>query len=232
MHAMQILSSYGAPLVIGTPTAFTTSTGSTLGATASFGLTAGIVAGNLSVVFVYGLASATTVSAVTDSINSYTKMFRYVDTTGLGDIELWYCANCAAVTNGATGTVSVSAGGGSAYAIAGVQCSGIVASLPADVGPASVVSAFTTTPSTSTGTLAQASELIFGIVTVRGGASVLTFTPGGSFTSIVNLQSPGNSNSLAVAYQVVNSTSSVSFAPTLGISGSPSSTTISVATFK
>lgn len=174
-------------------------------------------AGSLIVVFTENGNTAIQTGTVTDTAgNTYIAGTAYLADPGgaATSIQPFYCQGCADLPSGSSITVSWAGGNASIYAQA-VAVPGIAASSALDVQGAST-NAVGTTPSIATGGLAQSSEIVFGFIGVIGGVSD-SFTEAAGFTSNtpVTLASHG---ALRSGYQIVNSTGSVTYAPTLGTS--------------
>jgi hypothetical protein len=105
------------------------------------------------------------------------------------------------------GTITVTFASSHSGIVVAIATSGIGAS-PSNIQGAGVNST-TTTPSISTGTLATANQIIFGVVGVNSGAG-RTFTEPGAFTQIANV---ATGDLLHVAYAIVSSTGSVTYNP-------------------
>jgi hypothetical protein len=122
-----------------------------------------------------------------------------------------YCPNCTALGSGSTltgnwtGTSNI-VGASATYATSAATTS------PVDAIPATIQSGTSVTSATSisSGTLAQADELLIAWLGVGGGNTGIT--PGGSWTTIGRV-AQGNT-SLNPAYQVVSATAAVAWAPT------------------
>ncbi len=166
-----------------------------------------------------------TVTSVTDGTNTYTTAITQTGGSVNQEGEVWYVQNAAAVSSAATVTFTFSITGYNGLAAAGLRVPGIVTSSALDktgVGPGTA----TTTPTAATGTLAQATEIVIGLMT--GGGS--TITVGSGFTSPAGSINSANTNQfLMLAYEIVASTNSVTWAPSQGAANTE---TCMVASFK
>ena len=149
------------------------------------------------------------VSSVSDGTNSYTKAAG--ETGTYDDIEIWICPNASGVLSGASVTVNLSGaptGGGAAAAFVG-YCTNVVTSAPANQIAGGVNSGSATNYSATTGTLSQASEVAIGLTFINGNA---TETQSSGFTNLAHVTDSGNI-STAVDYQVVSSTTAITYDP-------------------
>ena len=149
------------------------------------------------------------VSSVSDGTNSYTKAAG--ETGTYDDIEIWICPNASGVLFGTSVTVNLSGaptGGGAAAAFVG-YCTNVVTSAPANQIAGGVNSGSATNYSATTGTLSQASEVAIGLTYVTGNA---TETQSSGFTNLAHVTDSGNI-STAVDYQVVSSTTAITYDP-------------------
>lgn len=158
-------------------------------------------------------SSSITVSSISDGTNSYSKVSATTTPNG-GEVELWEKLNASAVASGATLTVTYS--GSSLYCIVNAaRVSGAVGTL--DVSPTGT-NGTTGQPSISSGTLAQAQEALFGMTLYYYNGTAMTYTEATGFTTLATAQDTHNgSNSLlmTMSYKLTNSTSSVTYNPTL-----------------
>ena len=166
------------------------------------------------------------VSSVSDGTNTYSQAYGIQNTSGANiDVELWIAPNCLAVSSGATITVSLSAspgGSGSGCNIGAFYVTGL-ASIPTDKTANSLSN--TATPSVTTGTLSQANEIVFG--SSFNEDATPSYTESSGFTNLfASIASAGQA--AALSYQIVSSTSSVTYAPTWSATGIVSVTTIIV----
>jgi hypothetical protein len=130
------------------------------------------------------------------------------------DSRAAYVSGAATVANG--GSVSMDETGGGSFNgyVAAATVSGVASASALDVSGAGVSSASGTAPSISTGVLAQPIEIVFAWCAVQGGASD-TYTQASGFTTLADVTT-ATADALHVAYAIVSSTASVTFAPTLG----------------
>ena len=151
--------------------------------------------------------TAVTVSSISDGTNTYTKAGGGAATAST-DAEIWYKTNASAVGSGATITVTFS---GALDTNAAYVAAFYVTSLSAvDKAPA-----VSSTTSISTGTLAQATELIVGTMCGFLNASSPTYNEASGFTNLASLNiAAGNHVSAGLGYQLVSSTNSVTYNPT------------------
>src|SRR5581483_8896990 len=192
-------------MAIGTPVEL----GSHVGTTNSVITTANdSPAGNCIVVF--AIDSSRTITGVTDSAgNTYTSS----GVTSAGNLSMWTSPNALHLPSGGTITISSQVNLGAHVMGYAVSVSGIATTTPVDIAPAVVPGGPSTTPSKSTGTLSQASEIVFGVVTCATGTG---FTEASGFSTDGQVTNwPGNSRDFHFAYQIVNATTSVTYAPTL-----------------
>jgi hypothetical protein len=201
---------------VGSVTQFTTTT------------TTNIPAGSLSVIVVgVNSSNSVTVSSVSDGTNSYTSAVTQSQNGGVGQTSLWYVANAKAVASGATITVTFSGNTGAVgqSGIIAAAVSGAMTTTPLDKTASG--SAASNTVTVASGALTLPSEIIFGGNFENNSASPTYTTPSG-FTNIANVNTGGN-GSIAMDYQIVSGTSSVSYAPSWSTG---SSIGACVATFK
>lgn len=195
---------------IGTPVSLGVN-GNTSGSTnLTITTTSAISSGDLAFVFV-GVYTNQVVSSVSDGTNSYTKAGAYsYNNGGYLNCELWYKSNCSAVSSGAT--ITISYGGTASYwgAVAG-KCT--ITPNPSVVDISPVWTGINgTSPSVSTGTLSNANELVLGCV-YSWNTTAPTYP--GAFSSLDSVTTSVN-RFTGVAYDVVSSTGSVTFNPTMG----------------
>ena len=144
-----------------------------------------------------------------------------------GSIAVFSFNYPAGLASGATITVSWTNNGNAAYASAH-ELSGLATASWTDQAVAGAATATTTTPSSgATGTLAQVSEIAIGVINYFQTGSTPTtlsgtmFGAAGAGTAITgaSAQYAGTyEQGVLLAYQVLNSTTAVTFAPTLSIS--------------
>lgn len=195
--------------------------------TLTFTTTGAIPAGALVVVGAGDITgTADPVSSISDGTNSYSKASGGVAAAAC-EAEIWYVANAAAVSSGATLTVTYSAtlDTNCAYAAA-FYVTGIVQSSPVDTAPA-----VTSTGTISTGTLSQGKELVVGTAVVFGSTGTLTYSEASGFTNIAALSlNSATNNAAGLGYQIVAATTSIAYAPTF--TGAVTNRTNAEASFK
>ena len=200
-------------MAIGTPTLVGTSIVS-----GSLTTSAAIVAGNLVVIGVgFYIETPTSVS---DGTNTYTAALGLNAGSRYG--SLWYCANVQAVASGATVTISPSGGRGMAAVMA--QVSGVATTTPFDstgAGGTNPTSGVSLLPSVTTGTLSQASEIVFAVASYGQSAGAPVYTESANFTNVgIAANTSGNEAFIALSYDIVSSTSAITYAPSLDRSAS------------
>lgn len=178
---------------------------------------ANIAAGSLIVVATGNFdSSLRSISSVSDSAgNSYVNAT--TSANGNNKSEIWYKANCAALSSGGTITItfssSFSAGGG------GTACAASVTGVTT-VGPLDQVaqnnSASATSITTTTGTLSRANEICFAASYDNDSAGV-TYTEASGFSSINSDIASGAR--LALSYETVAATTAISYTPTFSSAG-------------
>jgi hypothetical protein len=183
-------------MAIGTPRLLGTDTGST---SVSILIGAAVNAGDL-IVVVLKVANSATITTASDTAGD---TFSIGDNTAAVRSKYVYVANAAGMAAGSNITVNFSASA-SASAVA-FAVSGIANASPVDKTNNIATGTGTSATSVSTGTLAQADELVIGIL--ANSTNITAFVPGGSFTTI------STSTVLSTAYQIVASTAAVSWAP-------------------
>lgn len=216
---------------IGTPTSLgSNSSQSSTNSTITITTSAAITAGNLAVAFFSFGSGGPTVSSVSDGTNTYTLAVRQKSASGNFTDEIWYKENASAVSSGATitATLSASTTGGFGFAAYAAQVSGIATSSSLDKTASSNTNS--TSPSVSTGTLSQSSEIVFASSSVNAGGNTCAYTEASGFTNLFKLYSQSQED-CAVAYQIVSSTSSVTYNPSWSNSGGNGMETM-VASFK
>lgn len=193
-------------MAIGTPASLGTNTVS--GSTSSLAITTitGILSGDFVVVAISYNSATAIVSSVSDGSNTYAKA--YGTKTGSGGLEVWYAANCSAVASSSSITITLSAAAAQMSIGAG-RVPGVSAT-PFDVGATSVTQ--TTSPSVSTGTLAQTGEIVFGAI---GGFNITGITEDASFTRVFTPVGFGSQVPVGLAYKIVTAQTTVAYAPTL-----------------
>lgn len=195
----------------------------TVGSTFTFRPSAGTAQGNLLVLVVSNAAASGSifVLSVTDSkSNSW-----HVDVTkaasSFGSVSIISTVATAALTTGDVVTVNTLGSSTMIYQLS--EFSGAVSSNWTD--QVAVGSGTSTTPATGTsGTLAQATELVVAGITNAGSAT--TYTPGAGYTSLANLNGSHSSSQ----YQILSSSAGISAGGTF----TPSSInwTAALATYK
>lgn len=205
-------------MAIGTPVQLGGNAAATgLGTTATLTTTGNITTGDLVVVFAGSASFSCTPNSVTDtSGNTYTAGTS-IGSAGSDIIRPFYCANAIAMASGGTVTITYATSAGSKYYNA-ISVSGIATASPKDVEAAGFISTGTTTPSIATGTLAQADELVCGYILVGSASKNDAFTQASGFTANTNGTAAVPTSILRSAYQIVASTSTVTYAPVLGTS--------------
>lgn len=204
-----------AAAAIGTPVGLGSGSNSTIGGT-TVALTLGtaIVAGDLVVVAIgsdHNPGSSGVVSSVTDGTNTYTLAGTAKGTSAQASVELWYCANCAAVASGSiTATFGATIQSGRSKMIAAARVTGVAIASALDKSANSTASG--TTPTVSTGTLAQANEIIFSVDFTLSTTSGYTVSTSGAFTSLYYFQTA--TDSLGFVYKTVSATTSITNNPT------------------
>lgn len=203
-------------MAIGTPVQLGTKTG-TSGAASTLIITTGAnaPAGNLINVFASCGTTSTTITGVTDSAgNTYTPGTAIVSVGSNGRINHFYCANPVLLSSGGTITVTYGSTSGSKYASA-ISTSGLATTTPLDKEGAGSQSSSALSASVATGTLNQADELILGFVHCDNGGGD-TFTEASGFTAN-SLASINPTGALHSGYQIVSSTSTVTYAPSWNV---------------
>ena len=192
---------------IGTPVSLGTNSGAGTGTTIALTASAAIQSGDLVLVYVVREGTAT-VTGVTDGTNTYSQ----VGTAGIASsgttVDLWAKANASAVASPTiTATITPTEFD---RGIAAIRCPGISVNSPLDknTGQANQSGA---SASVSTGTLSYTTELVVGAVVAGSGLS--SFTESANFTSVISQTPWGASWYLDIAYDIVSSASSVSYAP-------------------
>jgi hypothetical protein len=153
-------------------------------------------------------AGSPTVTGVSDTLsNTYTLVQQ--SSAGAPYMSIWKCDNA---TGGSSPTITVTLSLTHVdWACAAVQATGVLTSGALDANP-TYASGTSTTPSNSTGVLAQASEVVIAAVQVSPSVNG-AFTPDAAFTTVANLTG-GNRITFYMGYDIVASTSSVTFTGT------------------
>ena len=201
-------------MAIGTPVSLGSNTSTGTGLTSlALSIGSAIAVGDLVIVaFHSDGATAVSATSVTDpSGNTYQRAAQ--STSGTYNFELWYAFNCAAV---ASGNITVTwtpanSGGGPSIMVAAARVTGISLGNPLD--KTATQAATTTTPTVSTGTLSQAIEIVIGGSSHQGGS----YSQSSGFSSIATV-GPTNGDVMNWSYQIVAATTSVTYAPTWGVS--------------
>jgi hypothetical protein len=198
---------------IGTPTSI--GSNSNTGNVTSITITtsAAIVAGNLAIVGVaFYNGNVVTISSVSDGTNTYSQALFVTDATTNLTSALWYKANAAAVSSGASLVITfsfiVSNSFGGVFAAA-AQVSGIAMSSPLDSAGATGTAESVSSISVTTGTLAQASEILFGVSNVRTTGTTIT----DGYTNLYNSGVNANEYAGILGYKIVSSTAAVTYNP-------------------
>lgn len=197
----------------------------TTGSTIPITLTANVPAGStlvLSSNVLGALAVQTPVSAVADAAsNPWAVGLNKGQGGGPEDTDIWFGRMNTGLSSGGTVTVTYSGVGGLGQGIAGLSyITGLDTTSPLDKAVGAVGSS--TAPSSGTsGTLAQASEICFGVVGRFNAASTVTLTSIGSFTAMTKLQnSTGTTRCTAwPAYFIVSATTAQTYSGTLSVTG-------------
>lgn len=161
-------------------------------------------------------AGTFSVTSVSDGTNSYTllKALGWQASSCLS-VELW-TTSANAVSAGATITANFSTTvnvGSHVATIAAAYVPGALGTYPS-TDKSNVAESATTTPSSgSTGTLTQANELVIGAVGSYAGSLPSLSSEASGFTSVVTRS--GGVDLVHIGYQIVSSTSSLSYQPTL-----------------
>lgn len=166
-----------------------------------------------STIAVGATTDASTIHDVADSVgNTYLPL---TQTSPTGEVTaMFYAKNITALPPGGTITLTT-AGGATRDRIFGAACIAGVSSNPLDKDLGTAVNIANATPSIATGVLAQANELIIGLDTsVAGGSD--SYTEASGFTFLLSGVVAGGL-ALHMSYQIVAATTTVSFAPTLGV---------------
>jgi hypothetical protein len=184
-------------------------------AEATLVLTTGADAPVGSLIFVAGVqqvTSGTVVSSCTDQkSNSYSALGSANNASGASTGAAY--ANNTASDLPSGDTISATFGTSAAtVAMAALAVSGIATSSPLDINNVNATGN-SSSPSAATGTLAQASEIIFAILGWSTSGGTITEDTTHGWTSLVTFQ--GNTMTLHIAYQIVSATTSVTYAPTI-----------------
>ena len=186
------------------------------GGTRPFTTTGAIIAGNL-VVVAFGVNSGG-VASVSDGTNTYTKAKYIQNNSTYTSYELWYCANANAVSSGATVNWTGGDGSNNVNGVVMAQVSGIATSSPYDSFASS--SGFVnnaTSITVTTGTLANANEIIFAGSYLDTNTTANQFAEDPTFTNIASRQA--SYTAISLGYKIVSSTTAVSYVPTFSPAG-------------
>lgn len=207
---------------IATPVTICTTSSATVGTVSSFAgtTTANILAGDTVVVGVYlNTNNGVNTASVSDGTNSYTK----ADTSGVfsaTEISLWYKLNAAAVSSGASITatfntaITSGASNGAAVFAARIPANALAMILDAHTNN---TAASATSVSATTAALAQTDEIAIGAACQAAGSNSYSGSTG--FTNLASAQLATGDGTPVLDYQILNSTSAVTYAPTWGGSG-------------
>lgn len=213
--------------MISTPTNLGTATSSS-GAATSLSITTGatvpagatiLLATYLTLVSSSGSAGVTSIS---DSAgNTYTAVDSgaAVKNTAVGGPMVCYIANNVNQLNSGSSITINFASGQQSILMAASYVTGLTAS-PVDKINNSTVSTTGSGATVSTGTLSQPSEIVIGMMAALDQTS-LSFTQASGFTTMTGPANVSNSNlsGFQWGYQIVSSTSSVSYTPSASLSG-------------
>jgi len=173
---------------------------------------AAVTAGNNVIVAVGTFLGTTapTVSGVTLGSTAFTKANGLA--SGKADCEIWYLENAPSGQN--TVTVTLTGGSGISPATLGIasEWTGLAASGSLDVHPAGGSGTSTSWSSNSSGTLSQASEVIFGAVMVKTAGGAVT-PPGSPWTNETVTANSGL-DEVALGYQVVSAVTAQTYSGT------------------
>jgi hypothetical protein len=164
-------------------------------------------------------SSTGTISSASDSAGDSFSTTTAISNTGNNKFRLLYKQGALALSSG--GTVTIVYSTSTVTQASDAACvTGTKTSTSLDVQGAGVA-ATGTNPSLSTGTLAQAYELLIGVITITAGTSdTYTEDTAHGWTAMTPVSQGSGSTGLEVrwAYNIVTTTSSVTWAPTLGTS--------------
>lgn len=205
---------------IGTPQSLGTSNAS-VGAVSTTTLvtTANIVAGDLVVVCVnMNTNNSVTAASVSDGTNTYTKAIGSGLYGGVSEATLWIKANAAAVSSGATITITLSAattGTLNGFAVCAGRVTGLV-TIPTDKTSAGTAGAGTSA-TTTTAVLSQANEIGWG-----GGGMIAasgTYSSASGFTNLNHTENLTSNTFAALDYKIVAATTAITYTPTWTVAG-------------
>ncbi len=187
----------------------------TLGGADSGGTSPGpTTAGNTLVVAVQVFGAGVTVSSVNigGSADNFAKAAGVVDDSN-SDCETWIDEGCAGAQTSVVITLSGSADVVQAYVM---EWPGLLTTSVVDKTNHGTTTFGTSWSSGSTGTLSQASEVVIGAVAATPATTTTLATPVAPWTELPQLSAAdsGETSYLGVAYQVVNSTSALTYSGT------------------
>jgi len=162
----------------------------------------------LIIILCLGSAATAGTVAASDGSNTYSATNLYVGSSG--KVILLYCANPVALSSG---TVTVSWTGAATVVGALIQVAGLDLTSPIDKNPAtgSGGTAVTTITEVTTGTLAQADELVIGATCVS--AAPGAWTEDVDFTSLTTSIGSGGNREIHWGYRITAATTSVGYQP-------------------
>lgn len=187
----------GTPVDQGHASSFSSATSNAITTLASIG------AGDSIIVLGYANTSGDDIASVTDTAGNSYSQIATVTTSPV--LSVWACSNAVASNSGMIITVSYNGTGTIRHGAQAISVSGLG---NLDIVSANAHGTGTSATSVSTGTLTAQPELVLGCFVA--GTDPGTFTPGGSFTQV---GSGGPSAWPFICWQTVNSTASVSWAP-------------------
>jgi hypothetical protein len=204
------------------------SVGSSASTTVTVPLTSAILSGYLVVVGVSAITpSAITATGVSDPVNgAYTKAIAQQSADTFVEQSIWYKENASGVASGQNLTVTFNVAPGQIGAIYASQYPNGLTSGSLDKTAGTPV---TSSPCvTSTGTLSQANEIIFGGNAISTGS--LPYLGAPTWSNVGN----GNASSWVAAldFQRVGSTATVSYAPTWSVGSGQNRGACAVASFR
>lgn len=212
-------------MTIGTPQSLGTGSASS-GTTCTVTTGANIVAGDLAVVAVFIAAgSAITVSSISDGTNSYTKAINETAASGDLNTELWYKNGAAAVSSGATITITIS--GSAAVVAIAAHVSGVLTASSLD--QTAVTNAAGTSNTATTGVTTQTPEIVFGAAGSNTNNMYNGATDGASSYTNLGGKTLASTSFVALDYIIIASLTSVAYTPSWNAS---QTTCTVVATFK
>jgi hypothetical protein len=171
-------------------------------------------AGDLVLVVCHGGSSNAATSCTDSAGNTYTALGTV--SVGTRRVTAFWSRIASEIASGGSVTITYSSATGvkfgAIYKVSGT------ASSPADIdGGTGASGTSSTNPSITTGTLAQANEIVFAWTVVIGDAGSDSFTQAADFTALTGVTLAGASGGvLRMAYRIVSATTAVTYAPTLG----------------